>query len=404
MMGLAALALACGMGAQPAAETPAGSVALRVATFNVEDVRTEDLIGGNPRVEEVVELVQRLRPTIVLLNELAYDMPGAPGFPEGSEAGRNGARLAALLAKPAAESVQGIRYKAFTAPVNTGMPSGFDLDNDGEAVTRFPIPPGARADGTPGRQTEEGRRYGGDCWGFGTFPGQYGMVLLVDERCEILADEVRTFRLMPWDYMPGAALPQMPGGSGPWYDAEEIALMRLSSKSHWDVPVRLPNGSVVHLLCSHPTPPVFDGEEKRNARRNYDEIRFWADYVEGAEYIVDDAGRAGSLPRGELFIILGDLNADPEGTPFRNPIKELLMTSRAVNAGEPPRSEIAVEGLDATDTAYFGKRADYVLPSHGISVLRSGVWRERNPGSERFPSDHFPVWIDVTVPPPPKGR
>ena len=31
--------------------------------------------------------------------------------------------------------------------------------------------------------------------------------------------------------------------------------MPLSSKSHWDVPVRLGDGSVVHALCSHPTPP-----------------------------------------------------------------------------------------------------------------------------------------------------
>ena len=39
------------------------------------------------------------------------------------------------------------------------------------------------------------------------------------------------------------------------------------------------NGKKIHFLVSHPTPPVFDGPEDRNGRRNHDEIRLWADYV-----------------------------------------------------------------------------------------------------------------------------
>ena len=38
------------------------------------------------------------------------------------------------------------------------------------------------------------------------------------------------------------------------------------------------SAETVHFLVSHPTPPVFDGPEDRNGPRNYDEIRFWADY------------------------------------------------------------------------------------------------------------------------------
>ena len=53
---------------------------------------------------------------------------------------------------------------------------------------------------------------------------------------------------------------------------------RLSSKSHWDVPIKV-NGEIVHVLAAHPTPPVFDGPEDRNGLRNHDEIRFWDDYV-----------------------------------------------------------------------------------------------------------------------------
>ena len=61
-------------------------------------------------------------------------------------------------------------------------------------------------------------------------------------------------------------------------EEEELEVVRLSSKSHWDVPVKV-GGHTVHVLASHPTPPTFDGEEDRNGRRNHDEIRFWADYV-----------------------------------------------------------------------------------------------------------------------------
>ena len=38
-------------------------------------------------------------------------------------------------------------------------------------------------------------------------------------------------------------------------------------------------GKTFHLLASHPTPPVFDGDEDRNGKRNHDEVRLIADYI-----------------------------------------------------------------------------------------------------------------------------
>jgi hypothetical protein len=308
------------------------------------------------------------------------------------------------------------------------MPSGHDLDNDGRVVTDYPTPTPAGLDGTPGEATDAGRAYGNDCWGFGTFPGQYGMALLVDERLEIVASQVRTFRLLPWDYMPNNLMPvaedegraavedgpegpgapdddDLPGEPGPeaWYSPEERAVVRLSSKSHWDVPVRLPGGTVLHVLCSHPTPPAFDGPEQRNVRRNHDEVRFWADYVEDASYIVDDLGRAGGLSTRERFVILGDLNCDPQDDrPPGNPVRDVVLPSPRVNAAFVPESSVAIDigqgPLDPSDTAAWGQRVDYILPSAGVEVLRGGVWRHLSTGWSRFPSDHFPVWADLAVP------
>ncbi|MDQ7013234.1 MAG: endonuclease/exonuclease/phosphatase family protein [Planctomycetota bacterium] len=382
-----------------------GSVTIRVATFNLEDVRTASLMhGDDARLRSIAEVIQRLRPNVILLNEITYDVPGAPDVPADAETGQNARRFVEhYLSVPQAEGLRGLDFAAFMAPTNTGMPSGFDLDRSGEIVSEFPEPPAPPESG----QTAEGRAFGGDCWGFGTFPGQYGMALLVDRRLTIDSDNVRTFRLLPWSYMPGAFLPRDPETREPWYSEEELGLFRLSSKSHWDVPILLPNGRVVHLLCSHPTPPAFDGPEMRNKKRNHDEIRFWADYISGDSYIVDDANTPGGLEAGAVFVILGDLNADPdEGSSFKNPIERLLLTDDRIDASVVPRSEIEIAGLDADDTSAFRLRVDYVLPSRGgrggrgVEVLGAGVWRAIPPGRAEFPSDHFPVWADLRFGPP----
>ena len=70
----------------------------------------------------------------------------------------------------------------FTAPVNTGVDSGLDLDRNGEL-------------GGPG-----------DAWGFGQFPGQYGMV--VYSKFPIGTDSVRTFQNFLWKDMPDSLLPR----------------------------------------------------------------------------------------------------------------------------------------------------------------------------------------------------
>lgn len=379
------------------------AVVLRVATFNIEDVRTPDLKNPDqPRLKRLAEIIQRVRPNVILLNEIAYDQEDAPGFAKGDTPGQNAARFCDNFLRVAqAPDVQPLKFRAFMAPVNTGQPSGMDLDKNGAVVKTYPAPGPSDAAGFSPEHSDAARDYAGDCWGFGTFPGQYAMALLVDERLAIREKDVRTFRLLPWDYVPGAFVPVESDQRTAWYPTEVLEVFRLSSKSHWDVPVELPGGAVLHFLCSHPTPPAFDGPEKRNARRNHDEIRFWVDYLENASYLVDDQSKPGGLPRGASFVILGDLNADPdEGSSFKNPIESMLGATSRVQMSPVPTSPDLVSGLDPDDTAQFGLRVDYVLPSRDIKILRSGVWRQMpTSGTDsRFPSDHFPVWVDLSVP------
>ena len=122
-------------------------------------------------------------------------------------------------------------------------------------------------------------------------------------------------------------------------------------------------------------------------------------YINNEPALIDDRGTPGGLPRGEPFIIMGDLNADPfDGSSVGSPITTYLIHSPLLAPDHMPRSEIEIDGLDPTDTARFRLRVDYILPSAGISVLRSSIWRFGHDDPEGFPSDHFPVWAELAIP------
>lgn len=176
--------------------------------------------------------------------------------------------------------------------------------------------------------------------------------------------------------MPGALLPDDPATPAPgaWYSTAELEQVRVSSKSHWDVPIQV-GGRTVHFLVSHPTPPVFDGLEDRNGTRNHDEIRFWADYVRNADYIYDDAGQRGGLRPGSTFVIAGDQNADPHDGDGDPGAAQQLLDSPRVNSTHVPTSAGAVEatqlqgGVNLTNiTPAAHDTADFSEPPGNVRV------------------------------------
>jgi len=399
--GTAVLLLGCRPRPQ---NTAPGDAPLRVMTYNIEDVRTADLRRrDHPRLQRAAARIQHLAPDVLLVNEMTYDQPGDPGYRDGDPEGHNAQRFAHhYLSTPQADSLEGLSYQPVMLPVNTGIPSGFDLNNDGRVVSTVPDVPGSPPDGSVAPQTDSGRAYGNDAWGFGTFPGQYGMALFVREGLTVLRDSIRTFRELRWHEMPTAAVPVDSTTVEPWYSPNAWAEFRLSSKSHWDVPVQLPNGAVLHVLASHPTPPGFDGVARRNNHRNHDEIQLWVDYLSGAPYIEDDSGRAGGLHVGASFVVMGDLNADPDDpSSFRSAIRALVGHERVNGAVVPTAGrQNGDSDLDPEDTSRWAARIDYVLPSANLTVQEARVWRPRPAQVPDVPvSDHFPVWIDVRTGP-----
>ena len=382
---------------------PPAKGCIRIATFNVALNRKEngqlvrDLNAGDEQAKKIATIVQLVAPDILLANEVDYS---------------NG-EAAKLLQEKYFLKAQSSDLKSqtsslvhmFTAPVNTGVNSGLDLNLNG----RF-----SDSD---------------DAWGYGAFPGQYGMAIY--SRFPISEKEVRSFQMFRWSQMPNAKRPKWidkETGTEKFFHSDEVwAKLRLSSKSHWDVPIQI-GSTKLHLIASHPTPPVFDGLEDRNGCRNHDEIRLIRDYVSGevdGNYILDDAGKSGPLSADSHFVILGDLNSDPlDGSGISQGIIDLLGSPR-VDSTFVPASDGAAEvsrsqakanqkhkGNAANDTGDFNDnepgnlRVDFVLPSSNCKVVNGGVfWPTVEQLKEFAPnladaSDHHLVWLDIQLPTP----
>lgn len=345
---------------------------------------------GSAQIDAVAEIILQVRPDILVLQKFDRD-PAHRALTLFAE------RLGAGV-----EGVAGLDYPfLYQGPVNSGVPSGLDLDGDGK---------------------RGGPR---DAFGYGRFPGQYGMAVL--SRLPIDYDRIRTFQRFPWAALPDADRPMNPDGTAFHGDPVWQAL-RLSTVGHWIVPVTLPADEALHVIAAHPTPPVFDGPEDLNGRRNADEIRLIAGLIEGVRWAEDDAGGRGGLAGGAHFVVAGDLNADPhdgearreaivalvEHPAIRDPAPESAGAAQAAVLG----ANLSHKGPPARDTADWrdepgpgNMRVDYVLPSATLRVTGAGVFWPASghplarlvapdPTGGRRPasSDHRLVWVDVALP------
>lgn len=336
---------------------------VRVASFNTELRRDgpglllRDLQRGeDDQVAAVVDVIVRADADVLALQGVDWDYEG---------------RALATLATRLEAAGAPYPYRLALRP-NSGLASGLDLDGDGQI-------------GGPG-----------DAQGFGSFTGQGGMAVL--SRFPIRVEEVTDFSALLWRNLPGALLPIHPDGR-PFPSAQVQAAQRLSSTGHWVVPIALPDGGTLVLLTFHAGPPVFDGEEDRNGRRNHDEVLFWKRYLDGA---------FGAAPQGG-FVIAGDANLDPQdGDGRHGAIRALLEDARikdprpasvgGAQAGD--QGHAGPDRLDTVDWAGPGRlRVDYVLPAAGWTVTGSGVLWPGAAGPLRDAvlraSRHRLVWVDL---------
>ncbi|WP_260692134.1 endonuclease/exonuclease/phosphatase family protein [Gemmobacter fulva] len=339
---------------------PAAADTLRIATWNADLSRdgpglllAEILRDDSPQIAAVLQGIVALDADLLLLTGIDHDT-----------------RLVALSALADRLTAAGAPYPyRFALRPNTGVPTGLDLDRNGRL-------------GDPR-----------DAMGYGRFAGESGMALL--SRLPIRAEAAVDHTGFLWADLPGALLP-------PDMTEAERAVQRLSTTNHWQVPVTLPDGTALTVMGFLATPPVFDGPEDRNGRRNHDEAAFWLRLLDGAL-----PSPAPAAP----FVLLGDANLDPvDGDGRVAGIRALLADPRLQDPaprGRHGRSEPAHKGDPALDTALYpqgpgGLRVDYVLPSAGLTVSGAGVlWPPTtDPLAQTLAtaSRHAPVWVDITLP------
>lgn len=350
------------------APLPAGAERVRVAAWGADLSREgpglllRDLLSGEDAgVEAVLALLLEARPDVLLLTDLDWDAEGA-----------------ALGALAARLEEAGLPYPARLAlPSNAGLASGLDLDGDGRL-------------GGPG-----------DAQGWGRFRGGGAMALL----SRLPLGEPRDFSALLWRDLPGARLPQAEARPFPSEAAQ--AAQRLSSTGHWVVPLLAPGGEVA-LMAWAATPPVFDGAEDRNGRRNADELALWSRLLDGAW----------GEPPGR-FVLVGDAQLDPaDGEGFSGDMAAFLADPRlrdprpasegARQAAEPAQAgNPAQAGDPALDTVDWPEgrpgnlRTTYALPSANLAVLGAGVlWPP--PGDPLAPlaeaaGPHRLVWVDLDL-------
>jgi len=284
--------------------------------------------ANNPRVAAVIQTISAISPDILVLQGIDYDLQGS---------------ALAALADAIAQDGPVYRYR-FALPPNAGRQTGLDMDGDGVA--------GHARDGQ----------------GYGRFLGDGGMAIL--SRFPISQNGLQNFSDLLWRDLPGALLPLGPDGPFPSADVQKI--QRLSSHGHWVVPIEIPDADPITLMTFYATPPVFDGLEDRNGKRNHDEIVFWDHYLAGA-FDAPPTGR---------FVLLGDANLDPDkGEGIKSAITTLL---------NHPMIQDPMQGQPTVTFDGLGDmRMDYLLPSSDWRVVASGV--ARNASASR----HGLIWADL---------
>ena len=316
---------------------PARAESLRVASWHLGLARAgpglllRDIARNEgPRLDAIAAVLADLAPDILVVQGVDHDHD-----------------LLALTALRDRIAREGPHYPhLFARRPNSGWPTGLDMDGDG-------------------------RRGGpGDAQGYGAFSGQGGMAIL--SRYPIDAGGARDFGALLWRDLPGALLPEHADGR-PFPSEEAQAVQRLSSTGHWIVPVILPSGPL-HLMVFHAAPPVFDGPEDRNGRRNADEIRLWQLILDGAF----------GPPPAPPFVIAGVANLDPvHGEGRHGAIRALL---------SDPRLQDPLPGRATATWPQTGPlRVSYVLPSPDLDITGAGV---HSPEGD-LTGPHRLVWVDL---------
>lgn len=289
-----------------------------------------DIRKGDAQVAGVIRTLAGVGADVLVLADIDYDYDATT--------------LTAL--RDALREAGGPDYPAIYAPrPNTGIDTGLDLNGDGR-------------NGGPA-----------DAQGYGRFAGQGGLAVL--SRYPLRAGPDHSTLL--WKDIPDSLVIDHAGRAGPGAIGADV--QRLSSTSHFEVTVEaaLP----LTLMIFHAGPPVFDGPEDRNGRRNHDEVLFWKHRLDGAF----------GPPPTRQFAIVGAANLAPDGGDGRSGAIRSLLSDARLQDPTDLSGETTVRWPDPGPGAL---RVDYILPSADLDVIDAGLT-----APEAKLSRHRLIWVDL---------
>jgi len=301
-----------------------------------------DIRRGEADILASRDLIAAVRPDVLLLLRFDYDLDGAALTAFAGRLAEGGHEMPHL----------------FALRPNSGWATGLDLDGDGRT-------------GTPD-----------DAQGFGRFAGEGGKAIL--SRLPIDRAGVVDHSDFLWRDLPGALIPMV--DDAPFPAAEVFAIQRLSSTSHWQVPVLTDSGARLTLLTWHAGPPAFGGPHARNLRRNHDETAFWTHLLDGALPMP---------PPAPPFVLMGNANLDTTAGDGMRAAMQALLTHPALQDPAPMDTRPGTD-TTSTATAFWPRgpgalRVSYVLPSAALEVVDAGlIWAED--------ATHALVWVDIALP------
>jgi hypothetical protein len=208
--------------------------------------------------------------------------------------------------------------------------------------------------------------------GWGEFEGRFNTAVI--SRFPILRDQARIVTDVAWEDLPDNKIALMKQQT----NIDVPAGFPLFEKGLHVVPVQI-GAQVLHLVLLHTVSPAFD---PINPYRNYDELRGLKLFLDGQLPGVEP------LPPEAKFIVIGDLNADPDdGDGLSGAIQQVLehpslvawMPEGAGTKGNNGKYNTYLSGCGNDDgmippdpTLKFQMQLDYMLPSSTVGQPLGG--------------------------------
>lgn len=310
---------------------------INILHYNIKELDSKKIKAVGPQLKAVKEIIKDHKPNVYSINEIQYDLPSSPS----KEFKTKGTNLSSFL-KIIDDSWDEKTWNQSFHQANTGNHAR--KKKNGNYFSNF--------------KSKSSRHYA-DPVNFGIFPGQYstGLSYKFPKKSEVVITGLkwRSFNrnIKPHHYTKanGSPLPKN---------------MELFDKDFTDVTIDV-KGKSVHLIALHTVPSFHFGNKKSpNYVRNRDQLRFLEWYTTGSTDIKVTIKDITPLPKGSLWIAIGDWNTDVLSG--KNPGSKVLKRFFA-KTNSVFKNTIKTHEADGFSRKRWSATLDYIAYSDGLKLV-----------------------------------